>query len=201
MEKGKKWYKDGKLGMFIHWGVYSVYGHGEWARSYEKISIEDYQINIDNFNPKNFNPKEWARIAKNTGMKYAVFTSKHHDGFCMFDSKYTDYKCTNTKFGRDAVAEFLDAFRAEGIKVGIYYSLIDWHHDDYPTYGDTYAPMRDNEAYKGKKYNFERYLNYMHNQIEELCANYGKLDLFWFDYAYDKLRGEAWVLLTHIQKV
>lgn len=191
-KKRMQWYLDAKLGMFIHWGIYSVYGHGEWARSYEEISIDEYQNNFDNFDPKNYNPKAWAELAKNAGMKYAVLTAKHHDGFCLFDSKYTDYKSKNTKLNRDVVADFVEAFRSVGIKIGLYYSLLDWHHPDFPAYGDMYAPMRnrDNSGNKGR--NFDRYLQYLHNQVEELCTHYGKLDLFWFDFSYDKLQGEAW---------
>ena len=125
-------------------------------------------------------------------MKYAVMTTKHHDGFCLFDSKYTDYKCTNTKSGRDFIREYVDAFRAEGIKIGFYYSLLDWHHPDYPHYGDTHHPMRENEAYRNKKHDFSNYINYMHNQVEELLTNYGKVDIMWFDFSYGDMSGETW---------
>lgn len=189
-----QWYLNDRLGMFIHWGIYAVLGHGEWAMSRERITAEEYQPNFDNFHPQNFNPKKWAKLAKDAGIRYAVMTSKHHDGFCLYDSEYTDYKITNTLLGRDAIKEFLDAFRAEGIKVGIYYSLMDWHHPDYPAYGDMYAPMRDNPEFaeKEKEKDFNRYLQYMHAQIEELCTKYGKIDLMWLDYSYDNMRGEKW---------
>ncbi len=192
--KKMEWYLHDRVGMFIHWGIYSVLGHGEWAMSRERITAEDYQTNYDNFNPKNFNPKQWAKLAKNAGMQYAIMTSKHHDGFCLFDSEYTDYKSTNTALGRDAIREFVNAFRAEGIKVGIYYSLMDWHHPDYPAYGDLNAPMRDNPAFKEKEKekDFSCYLKYMHAQVEELMTKYGKIDLLWLDYSYDNMRGEKW---------
>ncbi len=192
--KKMEWYLHDRVGMFIHWGIYSVLGRGEWAMSRERITAEDYQTNYDNFNPKNFNPKQWAKLAKNAGMQYAIMTSKHHDGFCLFDSEYTDYKSTNTALGRDAIREFVDAFRAEGIRVGIYYSLMDWHHPDYPAYGDLNAPMRDNPAFKEKEKekDFSRYLKYMHAQVEELMTKYGKIDLLWLDYSYDNMRGEKW---------
>lgn len=132
-------------------------------------------------------------------MKYAVLTAKHHDGFCLFDTQTTDWKSTKTPFGRDIVAEFLEAFRAEGLKVGLYYSIIDWHHPDFPQYGDRQAPLRnDPVAGCNDKRDFNRYLDYMHEQVRELCTNYGKLDLLWFDFAYDspvngmKMRGETW---------
>jgi alpha-L-fucosidase len=135
--------------MFIHWGLYAIPARGEWVRSIEKISNEEYQKYFDEFNPIDYQPQVWAKIAKAAGMKYAVLTAKHHDGFCLFDSQLTDYKSTNTKAKRDLVREYVEAFRAEGLKVGLYYSLLDWHHPHYPAYGDLHHPMRDNEAYKG----------------------------------------------------
>lgn len=125
-------------------------------------------------------------------MKHAVLTSKHHDGFCLFDSKYTDFKITNSPYGKDVVREFLDAFRAEGLKVGIYYSLLDWDHPDFPHYADDQHPMRNNPKYKNYNYNFDNYITYMHNQVEELCTNYGKLDMIWFDFSYPGMEGEKW---------
>jgi len=119
-------------------------------------------------------------------------TAKHHDGFCLFDSALTDFKSTNTPFGRDAVAEFVEAVRAEGLKVGLYFSLIDWHHPDYPHYGDRHHPMRNDPACENSDRNFDRYLDYLHGQVREVCSNYGKLDLMWFDFSYDHMRGETW---------
>lgn len=187
-----EWFVNDRFGMFIHWGIYSIPSRGEWVRSFERIPAEEYEPFFEEFNPIDYDPKAWAKAAKEAGMKYAVLTAKHHDGFCLFDSKYTDFKSTNTPAGRDLVREYLEAFRAEGLKVGLYYSLIDWHHPDYPHYGDRQHPMRDNEAFKDHQYNFDNYLKYMHAQIEELCTNYGKIDIFWFDFSYDNLRGEAW---------
>jgi alpha-L-fucosidase len=187
-----KWFMNARFGMFIHWGLYAIPARGEWVRSIEKIGKEDYQQFFDEFDPVDYNPVEWARLAKEAGMKYAVMTAKHHDGFCLFDSKLTDYKATNTKAGRDLIREFVEAFRAEGIKVGIYYSLLDWHHEDYPAYGDKIHPMRDNEEYKNKIHNFDNYLDYMHGQIKELCTNYGKIDIMWYDFSYDNMTGEKW---------
>ena len=190
-EKRVDWFKRARFGMFIHWGLYAVPARGEWVRSVERISVEDYQQYFDEFNPVDYDPRKWARACKQAGMQYAVLTAKHHDGFCLFDSKLTDYnsvKCC----GRDLVREYLDAFRAEGIRVGLYYSIIDWHHPDFPHYGDKQHPMRDNPAYKDYKYDFDKYLEYMHGQIKELCTNYGKIDIFWFDFSYDDMRGEKW---------
>lgn len=191
-QKRIQWFQHDRFGMFIHWGLYSIPARGEWIRSVERITVEDYQQYFDEFDPKDYDPKAWAKAARQAGMRYAVLTAKHHDGFCLFDSSYTDYKATNTKAGRDLVREYVDAFRAEGLKVGLYYSIIDWHHPDYPAFGDRQHPMRDNEAFKGKEHHFDNYLQYMHAQVEELVTNYGQIDLLWFDFSYDDLRGEAW---------
>lgn len=187
-----KWFLEDRFGMFIHWGLYAIPARGEWVRSVEKISIEDYQKFFDEFNPSAFDPKLWAKAAKAAGMKYAVLTAKHHDGFCLFDSQLTDYKATNTKCGRDLVREFLEAFRAEGIKVGLYYSLLDWHHDDYPAYEDTIHPMRGNESFKDRNQDFSKYVTYLHGQVRELLTNYGHIDIMWYDFSYDKMSGETW---------
>lgn len=192
-EKRIRWFQHDRFGMFIHWGLYAIPARGEWVRSVEEMPEEEYLPFFDEFDPVDFDPKKWAAAAKQAGMKYAVLTAKHHDGFCLFDSQYTDFKSTNTPFGRDIVREFLDAFRAEGLKVGLYYSLLDWHHPDYPHFGDRNHPMRrkaDPAQEAGR--DFDRYLDYMHHQVRELCENYGKLDLLWFDFSYDSMRGETW---------
>jgi alpha-L-fucosidase len=187
-----KWFLHDRFGMFIHWGLYAIPARGEWVRNAERITSEEYYKYFEEFNPKSFDARKWAALAKKAGMKYAVLTAKHHDGFCLFDSRYTDFKATNTPFGRDIVAEYLKAFRDEGIKVGLYYSLLDWYHPDYPHYSDSVHPMRGNPEYKDAVHNFDNYLDYMHSQVEELCTNYGKIDVLWFDYSYDDMRGEKW---------
>jgi len=187
-----RWFMDARFGMFIHWGLYAIPSRGEWVRSLEKLTVEQYQPFFEEFDPVRYDPRAWARLAKAAGMKYAVLTAKHHDGFCLFDSKLTDYKATRTPAGRDLIREYVDAFREEGIRVGLYYSIIDWHHEDYPAYGDKIHPMRDNEAFKDKPIVFERYLDYMHGQVKELLTNYGKIDVMWFDFSYDDMIGEKW---------
>lgn len=187
-----EWFREARFGMFIHWGIYAIPARGEWVRNREKLSVEDYQPYFDTFNPVDYNPREWAKAAKNAGMKYAVMTAKHHDGFCLFDSKFTEYKSTNTPAGRDLIREYAEAFRAEGLKVGFYYSLLDWHHPDYPHYGDGIHPESENEAWKGKQHNFDNYIEYIHNQVRELVTNYGKIDIMWFDFSYGKMSGETW---------
>jgi len=157
--------------MFIHWGLYSIIGRGEWVMSTEKIPLEQYTPYAEAFNPVHYDPVSWAKIAKKAGMKYVVLTAKHHDGYCLFDSKMTDYT-SMTSCGRDLVREFVEAVRAEGLKVGLYYSIIDWHHPDFPKYNDINHPMRGNPAFKDEVINFDRYLEYMHSQMEELVTNY-----------------------------
>ena len=190
-ERTKNFLAD-RFGMFIHWGLYAIPARGEWVKSTEKITDEEYQKYFDEFNPIHYDPKKWAKVAKQAGMKYAVLTAKHHDGFCLFDSKLTDYKSTNTKCGRDLVGEYIEAFRAEGIKIGLYYSLLDWHHPDYPHYGDGIHPMSTNEAFKDVKHDFPKYVEYLHGQVKELLTNYGKIDIMWFDFSYGEMYGEKW---------
>ena len=194
--KRTQWMMNDRFGMFIHWGLYSIPARGEWIRSRELMSIEDYRPYFEEFNPTDYNPKEWAQLAKRAGMKYAVITTKHHDGFCLFDSKLTDYKATNTPTGRDLIKEFVEAFRNEGLKIGFYYSLLDWHHKDYPKYGDEYHPMRNDEKYKNETINFENYIDYFHGQVKELLTGYGKVDIIWFDFSYENekysMSGEKW---------
>lgn len=196
-----KWFMDARFGMFIHWGLYAIPACGEWVMSEREMTVTEYEKYFDLFDPADYQPREWARLAKAAGMKYAVLTAKHHDGFCLFDSALTDYKATNTKAGRDLVREFLEAFRAEGIKVGLYFSIIDWHHPDFPKYGDRQHPMRNREEFKDEQIDFDRYLTYMHGQVKELVTNYGKLDLLWFDFSYDDMCGEKWKATELIRMV
>ena len=196
-----KWFMDARFGMFIHWGLYSIPACGEWVMSQKEMTIEEYRKYFEQFDPVDYDPKTWVRLAKEAGMKYVVLTAKHHDGFCLFDSKLTDYKATNTKAGLDLVREFVDACREEGLKVGLYFSIIDWHHPDFPKYGDRQHPMRNNAAYKDEKIDFDRYLDYMHGQVKELVTNYGKLDLLWFDFSYDDMTGEKWKATDLIKMV
>lgn len=188
--KRTEWFRKDRFGMFIHFGLYAITARSEWIKSVERIDDEQYDRYFREFDPVDYDPKQWAALAKKAGMKYAVLTSKHHDGFCLFDSKYTDYKCTMTGHRRDIVREFLDAFRAEGLKVGLYYSLLDWHHPDYPI--DEHHPLRDCDAAKQQRRDHTKYIEYMHNQVEELVSGYGKIDIMWFDFSYGEKRGEYW---------
>ncbi len=180
-----EWFVHDRFGMFIHFGLYASAARHEWVQSYESIQPEDYQKYFDHFDPDLFDAREWARKAKEAGMKYAVLTAKHHEGFCLFDSKYTEYKITNTPFGRDLVKEYAEAFRAEGLRVGLYYSLIDWHHPEYTI--DQFHPMRirpDAEGISAKR-DMKKYAEYMRNQVAELLSNYGKIDILWLDFSFD----------------
>lgn len=178
------WFVQDRFGMFIHFGLYAMPARHEWIKNLELISEEKYDLYFEHFNPDLFDAKEWAKAAKRAGMKYAVLTTKHHEGFCLFDSKYTDYKITNTAFGRDLVKEYADAFRSEGLKVGFYYSLIDWHHPHFPI--DRNHPRREDENVfelnEGR--DMKIYAEYMRNQVTELLTNYGKIDILWFDFSY-----------------
>lgn len=196
-----KWFMEARFGMFIHWGLYSIPAKGEWMMSEAEMTVSEYKQYFDLFDPVDYNPREWVRLAKEAGMQYAVLTAKHHDGFCLFDSALTEYKATNTKAGRDLVREFVDACREEGIRVGLYFSIIDWSHPDFPKYGDRQHPMRNNEAYKDEKIDFDRYLEFMHGQVKELVTNYGKLDILWFDFSYDDMCGEKWKATELIKMV
>ncbi len=191
-----EWFRMDRFGMFIHWGLYSMPARHEWIKNRECITEEKYDKYFRYFDPDLYNARDWARRAKEAGMKYAVLTSKHHEGFCMFDSQYTDYKCTNTPAGRDLVREFVDAFRAEGLKVGFYYSLIDWHHPEFPI--DMLHPRRydDNALELNKGRDMRRYAKYMRDQVTELLTNYGKIDILWFDFSYSKnepIPGKEWM--------
>ncbi len=179
-----EWFVNDRFGMFIHFGLYALPARHEWIQCRECIQPEDYKKYFDRFDPDLFDAKEWAKKAKAAGMKYAVLTTKHHEGFCLFDSKYTDYKITNTPFGRDLVKEFVEAFRAEGLKIGFYYSLLDWHHPEFTI--DRLHPMRIRpEAMElNKNRDMTKYAEYMRNQVAELLSNYGKIDILWFDFSY-----------------
>lgn len=152
-----EWMTEARFGMFIHFGAYSAAGRGEWVKNVEGLTNKEYQKYVDVFNPVDCDMNEWAKLAKEAGMKYAVMTAKHHDGFCLFNSKYTNYTTQET-IGRDLVREFVEAFRAQGLKVGLYYSTIDWHHDDYPKFNDAHHPMRGREEFREEKVNWDNYL-------------------------------------------
>jgi alpha-L-fucosidase len=208
-EKRFEWWTHDRFGMFIHWGIYALPARHEWVKHNERISNEDYQKYFDNFNPDLYNPKEWAKKAKDAGMKYVVLTTKHHDGFCLWDSKHTDFKVTNTPYGKDLVRPLVDAFRAEGIRIGFYYSLIDWHHPHFPY--DKLHPNRPDDSAALAKANEKRdikiYRQYMKDQLSEILGNYGAIDELFLDFSYPGKNGkghEDWgseELIKHIRSL
>lgn len=180
----KAWFKHDRFGMFVHWGLYSLAARHEWVKNREEIDDAVYQRYFDNFDPDLYDPREWARRAREAGMKYVVLTAKHHEGFCLWDSKATDYKATKTPYGRDLLGPFVEAFRAEGLKIGFYYSLVDWHHPDFTI--DMYHPLRNREdaAALNAGRDMTRYAAYMREQVTELLTGFGKIDIIWFDFSY-----------------
>ena len=154
--------------MFIHWGLYSVLGRHEWVMEMEGIPAAEYVQLAKRFTPKPNAARAWARLAKRAGQKYMVMTTKHHEGFCNFDTKTTDFCAPKQGPGRDLVREYVEAARAEGLRVGFYYSLMDWHHPDG-------ARCKTDEAAR------RRFVDYIHGQVRELCSNYGRLDVMWYD--------------------
>ena len=185
------WFVHDRFGLFIHWGIYSAAARHEWVKNREMISDEDYQKYFDHFDPDLYDPSTWAQAAKDAGMKYFVVTSKHHDGFCLWDSALTDYKATNTPAGRDLLGPMMQAFRTEGFKVGFYHSLLDWHHPEFPV--DGLHPMRENMAFReaAKNRDISKYADYLHGQTRELLTQFGKIDVMWFDFSYSN-RGWGW---------
>ncbi|HXF64268.1 MAG TPA: alpha-L-fucosidase [Caldilineaceae bacterium] len=180
----KSWFLHDRFGLFIHWGIYALPARHEWVKNREQISDEDYQPYFDHFDPDLYDPAAWAAEAKQAGMKYFVVTTKHHDGFCLWDSALTDYKAPNTPARRDLLRPMVDAFRNEGFKVGFYHSVIDWHHPEFPL--DGLHPMRENLAYReaNRHRDIRKYAEYLHGQTRELLTQFGKIDIMWFDFSY-----------------
>ena len=166
-----QWWHAARFGMFIHFGVYSTYGRHEWVMEDEAIPIGEYTSHAPNFHHAPNCPRAWARLAKKAGMKYMVMTTKHHEGFCNFDTKLTNYCAPKQGPGRDVVLEYVEAARAEGMHVGFYYSLMDWHHPDGARCANDEAARR-------------RFVDYTHGLIRELMTNYGKIDVLWYDVAW-----------------
>ncbi|MBI5865556.1 MAG: alpha-L-fucosidase [Planctomycetes bacterium] len=178
------WFREARFGLFIHWGLYAVpagkwgekTGHGEWIRDTAQIPIPEYEKFVGQFNPTRFNAEEWAAIAKDAGMRYVVITSKHHDGFCLFDSAQTDFDVMSTPFKRDILKELSAAVGKAGLKMCWYHSIMDWHHPDYVPRRPWERQMRpEGDA------NFDRYVDYMKSELKELLTNYGPIGILWFD--------------------
>jgi alpha-L-fucosidase len=164
------WWRNARFGMFVHWGLYSILARDAWAMGDEDIPLLEYVRLANQFQPQKGAPRVWARLARETGMKYMVMTAKHHEGFCLFDSQLTDYCAPKQAAGRDLVREYVEAARSEGLRVGLYYSLMDWHHPDW-------RKCKQSEEARA------RFVQYTHSQISELLTKYGKIDILWYDMA------------------
>lgn len=176
----------GRFGMFIHWGLYSMAARHEWVRHLEQTPDEIYDRYMKYFDPDLYDPKLWAKLAADAGMKYFCITTKHHDGFCLWDTALTDFKATNSPAKRDLLRPMIDAFREEGISVGLYYSLLDWHHPEFII--DSPHPLRNHpqRAEMNAKRDQKKYIEFLHGQVRELLTNYGKIDRLFFDFSYPK---------------
>jgi len=173
------WWHEARFGMFVHWGLYSQLERHEWVMNRERIPASDYERLADTWKPKRWPALEWARLAKKAGMKYMVMTTKHHEGFCLWDSRQTDYNAARCGPGRDLVAQYVRACRKVGLKVGFYYSLMDWHHPD---------GARCARSEKARR----RFVDFTHGCVRELMTGYGKIDIFWYDVAWPLSSPEAW---------
>ncbi|OGU45258.1 MAG: alpha-L-fucosidase, partial [Ignavibacteria bacterium GWB2_36_8] len=190
-DKRMEWWRDARFGLFIHWGLYAIpagewngkTNYAEWIRNQAEIPIDEYDKFVGQFNPVKFDADKWVSTAKNAGMKYIVITSKHHDGFCLFDSKFTDYDVMSTPFKRDILKDLSEACRNEGIKLCFYYSIMDWHHPDY-------LPGRDWENRSSEGADFDGYIQHMKNQLKELVINYGDIGILWFDGEWENTWNE-----------
>jgi len=181
-DRRMEWWREARFGLFLHWGLYSIpageWGedthHAEWILTTAQIPVDDYEQLLGEFNPVEFDADAWVRMAKDAGMKYIVITSKHHDGFALFDSEVSDYDVMATPFRRDIMAELAEACRRHGLKMCWYHSIMDWHHPDY-------LPRRGWESRSAEGADFDRYVEYLRAQVTELLTNYGDIGIMWFD--------------------
>jgi alpha-L-fucosidase len=178
-EQRMKWWRGARFGMFVHWGLYSQLGRHEWVMYREKIPVKEYESLAQTWKVKDRPAREWAKLAKKAGMKYMVMTTKHHEGFCLWDTKQTDYNAVKRTPGRDLVREYVEACREFGLKIGFYYSLMDWHHPDGTKCIKSEAARR-------------RFVDFTHGCVRELCSNYGKIDILWYDVASPLPKPEQW---------
>lgn len=185
------WFTHDRFGMYIHWGLYSLGARHEWMRSREFMSNEQYEKYFKRFDPDLYDPKLWADLAANAGMKYMVVTTKHHEGFCLWDTQLTDYKAPNSPAGRDLLRPMLEAFRERDIRTGLYYSLLDWHHPDYTV--DVKHPLRYNEQFvkESAAKDFSKYVEFLFGQTRELLSDYGDIDVLFYDFSIAAAEGFA----------
>ena len=186
------WFTHDRFGLFLHWGLYALGARHEWLKNQERMDDERYRRYFTHFDPDLYDPERWAQAASEAGMKYFVITTKHHEGFCLWDSALTDYKATNTPAKRDLLRPMVNAFRGRDMKVGFYHSLIDWHHPDFTV--DGMHPQRDSPdretLNEGRE--MSRYAEYLHGQMRELLTSFGKIDVLWTDFSYAEKGREAW---------
>jgi alpha-L-fucosidase len=175
-------FRDWRFGLFVHFGLYALPARHEWVKNHERLTTEDYQPYFDHFDPDLYDPVAWARAARGAGMRYAVLTTKHHEGFCLWNSAVSDYTVAGTPYRKDLVGPFVEACRAEGLGVGFYHSLIDWHHPQFPI--DVVHPQRDDLDARAEKRDMSVYADYLHAQVRELLTRYGPIDIMWFDFSY-----------------
>ncbi len=189
------WFDTARLGMFIHWGHSSQQGRelswpmvgGVFSLPFCKdIPVEEYYRTVDTFNPQDYNPQEWAYLAKNLGVEYVVFTTKHHDGYALFHTQESDFSIASAPYKKDIVREYIEAMRSVGLRVGLYFSLSDWHHPDYPAFTEADKPYRFEQLPQPTQHQWERYIQFMFNQIRELLTNYGQIDILWFDGSWER---------------
>ncbi len=199
--ENREWFQDAKYGLFVHWGVYSILGDGEWVMNNQKIPIKHYEKLPAFFDPEKFDPKEWVSMVKKAGMKYITITSKHHDGFAMYDSDISDYDIVDqTPYGKDVLKMLKEECDKQGIKLFFYYSQLDWHHPDYYPRGGT------GRGFTGRPQNgdWDNYIDFMNAQLTELLTNYGEIGGIWFDGMWDKKNadwrlGETYSLIHKLQ--
>ncbi|MDE1190613.1 MAG: alpha-L-fucosidase [Arachidicoccus sp.] len=185
--EARKIFQDNKFGMFIHWGLYSELGRAEWVMNVDKIRVNDYAKLVDFFNPIYFNAHDWVAAAKNAGMKYITLVTRHHDGFSMWDTKYSDYNIMHTPFHRDIVKEIADECHKQGLKIVFYYSLLDWRRNDY----SYWTGRTGKETGRTVHGNWLDYIQFMKNQLTELLTNYGEVSGIWFDGYWDQMQEEG----------
>jgi alpha-L-fucosidase len=184
LDKRAQWFRHDRFGLFIHFGLYSILGRGEWIRDTGRIPLEEYNKLPAQFNPTKFQAAQWVTAAKQAGQKYLCITTKHHDGFCLFDTRLTDFSVMHTPFGRDLVKELADECHRQGLRLGLYYSIMDWHHPDW-------LPRRPWETGRSTAgADPDRYIDYMRGQLRELLTHYGRVDVLWFDGGWETKKPE-----------
>lgn len=191
MSKRLEWFAQARYGLFVHWGLYSVLGRGEWIFNRERWQIKDYAKLADRFTAEHYDPTAWAAMARDAGMRYAVLTSKHHEGFCLWDSKTCAFNAPRSAARRDLLGEYVEAFRKAGLKVGLYYSLGDWFNPDWA------------RGFQGDQAAYHRFMDYTQSLLTELCTQYGKIDILWYDLpqCYSAMQWQAVDLNHHLRNL